>query len=88
MRETPDRDSGRTAAMSTNKIMSLVTTCRPISDLNQALMTNQRSQTLYVGQSEGSVYLGDGVVSDEDAFLQIHPLQFVARSGESLGNKI
>ena len=51
-------------------------------------MTNQRPVSGYVDQSEGSVYLGDGVVSDEDALLQIHPLQFVARSGESLGNKI
>ena len=51
-------------------------------------MTNQRPVSDYVDQSEESVHLGDGVVSDEDALLQIHPLQFVARSGESLGDNI
>ena len=35
-----------------------------------------------------NVHLGDGVISNEDTLLQVHPLQLVARSGESLEHKI
>ena len=43
----------------------------------------ERLQTGTVGGQ-----LGDGVVGDEDTLLQIHPLQLVARPGQSLQSQL